>query len=228
MPGPDVPLADTRDMYVAHAMFRREFGLLPPLVRAVPTGDLDRVAIVADHFELLNNVLMHHHRGEEVYLWPRLLNRAARESASVVETMENQHDAIQKLDVELAAAVETWREKGCPDAAESVAAIMDELSAVLREHMATEEAQALPLVEQHITAAEWEEMVRSETQDVEPELMPLVFGLMMYEADAAEVDEIIGAMSPALSRVLKPLAEHAFEYHSERVHGTTAPPRGTA
>lgn len=227
MLGIDIPLADTRDMYVAHAMFRREFGLMPSLVRAVRAGDLDRVRIVADHFELLNNVLMRHHHGEEVYLWPRLLNRAAREAAFVVETMENQHDAIQKLDFELAAAVGAWRETGCPATAEAVAVVLDELSVVLKGHMATEEAQALPLVAKYITAAEWEEMVRSETQDVEPELMPLVFGLMMYEADAGDVDEIIGNMSPAHSRVLKPLAEQAFAYHSEVVHGTTAPPRGT-
>lgn len=33
------PLADARDMFAAHTLFRREFGLMPGLVRAVADGD---------------------------------------------------------------------------------------------------------------------------------------------------------------------------------------------
>jgi hemerythrin-like domain-containing protein len=219
----DVRLADTRDMYLAHAMFRREFSLMPSLVRSVPGGDLDRVKIVADHFELLSNVLMHHHHGEDAYLWPRLLDRAAQEAAPVVETMESQHATIEKLDNELVAAVGAWRETGSPASAEVVAAFLDELSAVLKEHMATEETQALPLVEKYITAAEWEEMVQSEAADVEPELMPLLFGLMMYEADPGLIDEILGHMPAEIRQMLKPLAARAFASYAEIVYGTTTP-----
>ena len=227
MSGTDVPLADTRAVYMAHAMFRREFGLMPSLVRAVRGGDMDRVKIVADHLELLNRVLTHHHHGEDVYLWPKLLDRAMREAVPVVETMENQHAALQELDGDLDAAVGVWRETGSSASAETAAVILEELSAVLEEHMAAEEAQALPLVEKYITVAEWQEMVRSETRYLEPVLVPLVFGLMTYEADAGAVDEILGDMPPLLSRALKPLAEQAFASHSELVHGTAAPPRGT-
>ena len=43
------PLADARDMFAAHTLFRREFGLMPGLVRAVAAGDTKRSALVADH-----------------------------------------------------------------------------------------------------------------------------------------------------------------------------------
>ena len=227
MPVTDVPLADTRDMYMAHAMFRREFGSLPSLIRAVRGGDKDRVKILGDHFELLNNVLTHHHHAEDVYLWPRLLDRAVQEASSVVETMESQHAAIEKLDAEAVAAVGAWRVAGSATSAEAAAGVLDELAAVLKEHMATEEARALPLAEKYITAAEWGEMVQSEAADVEPDLMPLLFGLMIYEGDPELIDEIVGNMPPEIRQMLKPLATQAFAAHAELVYGTATPPRGT-
>ncbi|MCE7003986.1 hypothetical protein LWC34_14265 [Kibdelosporangium philippinense] len=41
--------ADTRDMSMAHTMFRREFAALPALVRTVAVGDTERADVVAEH-----------------------------------------------------------------------------------------------------------------------------------------------------------------------------------
>jgi len=67
------PYADTSEMYLVHAVFRREFALLPGLVRAVAAGDVERAGIVADHAELLTVLLHEHHSAEDAMLWPRLL-----------------------------------------------------------------------------------------------------------------------------------------------------------
>ena len=227
MSGTDVPLADTRDMYMVHATFRREFGLLPSLVRAVPAGALGRAKIVADHFELLTTILTHHHHAEDVHLWPRLLDRAAHEAASVVETMESQHAMIEKLDAESVAAVGAWCATGSEASAENAAEVLDELVAALRTHMAAEETYALPLAEKYITAAEWGDMVQSTAAGIDPELMPLLLGLMMYEGDPELIDEILAGMPPEIGPMLKPLAAQAFTAHAELVYGTATPPRGT-
>jgi len=92
----DGPYADTRDMYVAHTMFRREFGLMPALVRGVTAGDKERTQIVGEHMELLNMVLDHHHAAEDKHLWPRLLDRGSESVAPVVHLMEGQHENIGK------------------------------------------------------------------------------------------------------------------------------------
>ncbi len=42
------PMADVRDMYMAHTMMRREFRLLPQAVRDVAPGDTRGAAVVAD------------------------------------------------------------------------------------------------------------------------------------------------------------------------------------
>lgn len=43
------PMADSRDMFVVHDMFRRQFKAIPGLVSEVPEGDAAQVAIVAGH-----------------------------------------------------------------------------------------------------------------------------------------------------------------------------------
>src|SRR5882762_8864155 len=78
------PYADTRDMYAAHTAFRREFGLLPALVRNVAAHDNDRVRVVTDHIKLLNHFLQEHHAAEDAFPWPKLLARAPKETDPVV------------------------------------------------------------------------------------------------------------------------------------------------
>ena len=44
--------AGTRDTYMVHAAFRREFGALRNLVRNVQAGDIQRSQIIADHIDI--------------------------------------------------------------------------------------------------------------------------------------------------------------------------------
>jgi hypothetical protein len=62
--------ADARDMAAAHAMIRREFGLMPALVRAAVAGDTPRVTLIADHITLMSGFLTGHHSGEDKHIRP--------------------------------------------------------------------------------------------------------------------------------------------------------------
>ena len=92
---PAGPLADVRDMYVVHRAFRREFGLLPDLIRDVISGDVARAEVVASHLDLVLAGLHMHHTGEDVVLWPLLVDRAAP-SGDLIATMEAQHHAVDE------------------------------------------------------------------------------------------------------------------------------------
>jgi iron-sulfur cluster repair protein YtfE (RIC family) len=92
-------------MYMAHTMFRREIGLAPALIRGVAAGDVERAVIVADHLGIVDNSLHHHHTAEDRHLWPRLAERAGDEAEPVVQVMEAQHGAIDKLLDELRAGL---------------------------------------------------------------------------------------------------------------------------
>lgn len=219
------PLADVRDMYMAHIMFRREIGLAPALIRGVTDGDVERAAVVAEHIQLVDTVLHHHHEAEDEHIWGRLVERAGADAESVVRVMEEQHGALDDLLGRLRTELAQWRHGADSRLGGPLAETVTLLHERLVEHLAAEEEKALPLVEKHITAAEWGQMVAAGAADVAPEQMPLMFGLMAYEADPATVRDIISSMPPEVSGVIGDLAADAFAAHAQRVHGTATPER---
>jgi hemerythrin-like domain-containing protein len=220
MPEAGSPYADTRGMYTVHAMFRREFALMPGLVRSVPPGDTDRARVVADHIELVNLMLHHHHTAEDTVLWPRLLTRAPKEIDPVVHLAEGHHQGIEVLLAETAGRMKAWTDGAASDDREALAETLQRLTVALYEHMGLEEKLILPLVERHIFAVEWEEMVEHAAADIPPEIGPIVAGMVMYEGGLHAVPE-------QMRTVLADVAPQAYAAHCERVHGTPTPPRAT-
>jgi hemerythrin-like domain-containing protein len=146
---------DTREMVVVHDLFRREFGNLPGLVRGVAPGDTERAAVVVEFLRELASGLHHHHTGEDELMWPLLLERCTADGALILR-MEEQHERIAALHdraVEQAAAFEGG---ASAEAGERLAQTLTTLTEALDEHMREEEVHVLPLVERHLSVAEWE------------------------------------------------------------------------
>jgi hypothetical protein len=220
--------ADTSEMYMAHAMFRREFGLLPGLIRGVADGDTRRAGVVAEHFALIHLVLYHHHHGEDTQLWPLLRARAAA-AEPVARVMEDQHKEMDTVLAEVTAGLASWRGTASPGLGASVADAADRLRHLLTEHLAAEEEQALPLMEQHISEAEWDEMVRSEAGTVAPGQITLLTGMMLYEASPQAARKIMGNAPPkARAAIANGVAAEAFARHCDLVYGTPAPVKSGA
>src|SRR4029077_18833961 len=91
------PHFDGREMLMLHDSFRREFALLPGLVRGVATGDLERAQVIAAHITYVSTILHHHHHGEDAHVWPLLVERCAGECAPLVELMEGQHEDVARI-----------------------------------------------------------------------------------------------------------------------------------
>jgi len=210
------PYADTRDMYKVHAMFRREFALLPALVRSVAAEDQERAEIVADHIRLVSLLLHHHHSGEDAVLWPLLLTRAPREIDPVVHLVEDQHQTIEDVLTETSALLAAWTGGAASEDGEALAVALDKVAAALFEHMNIEERLVLPLAERHIFASEWQKMVDDGSARIPSEAGPVIAGMLMYDV-----------VPPELRAPLADRAPRAYAAHSERVHGTPTPPRST-
>jgi len=220
MSGTGNPYADTRHMYQVHAMFRREFALLPALVRSVPAKDTERAQAAAGHIRLVNRVLHHHHAGEDEVLWPLLLARAPRDIDPVVHLMEGHHRGIENILAETEALLDTWSGNAAGQDGESLAEALEQLAVVLFEHMGLEEKLVLPLAERHIFATEWEKMVADGAAAIPPDVGPVLAGMLMYEGG-------VDVLPSEMRAVLAELAPPAYAAHCERVHGTAAPPRST-
>jgi hypothetical protein len=97
----------------------------------------------------------------------------------------------------------------------------------LKEHLSTEENRVVPLMEQHIAAAEWNEFLKSESAAIDPDYRLLMLGMLMYEGDPESVEQVIAAMPADTGPVIRQLAASAFAAHSLMIHGTATPPRST-
>jgi hemerythrin-like domain-containing protein len=222
------PYEYVREMYMAHTTFRREFGLLPALISGVSAADVARAQIIAEHFELIQTVLHHHHQAEDTYLWPRIFSRADGDAAPVLAAMETQHAELDKVLTDTADGLRSWRETADPARGAALAETAGRLRQLLAEHLTAEEEQALPLIARYITAAEWAEMVAASAADIAPEQMPLLFGLMTYEGEPEVVQVAIDNMPAEVRPVMAGIAAEAFARHAELVYGTASPAKSSA
>lgn len=154
-PRPTGEHVDTWQMVVVHRMFRREFRQLPELVRGVVDGDQGRSEIVGEHLADMTKGLHHHHTGEDELLWPPLLQRVGSLNSESVWQMEKQHQVMAALLERVDTLLPRWQSGADASTRDELASVLDQVSAVLHEHLADEENQVLPLVSIYVTQAEW-------------------------------------------------------------------------
>jgi hemerythrin-like domain-containing protein len=188
-------LCDTSDMVVVHRVFRREFRLLPRMVRAVPRGDICRAAEITAHAEDIADALHDHHHNEDRLLWPKLIDRA-RLDLEIVVKMERQHQGLGQLLDRMEALLPRWRETADADLGEQLAATLLDVSAALDEHLADEETHTLPIVERHITQHEWTELGESAIANMSKARLLVFFGYILEEATPAERSAMLAKLPP--------------------------------
>jgi Hemerythrin HHE cation binding domain len=216
---------DRREMLIIHDLLRREFALMPGLVDAVPLGDRDRARLVGDHIDRLTVLLHHHHSGEDTNVWPLLADRCAESVAALIATMHDQHEQLAALLDALNAALAVWRVDATADSGHRLADVLDQTLSSLRTHLDDEERHFLPLLEQHISAAEWDGFVQKGSADADPAELPLLFGMLMYEGDPEIIERVLAAMPADARRAITATAAQTFAEHSRAIHNTPTPPR---
>ncbi len=214
-----VQLADVRDMFVVHRAFRREFRLIPELVRAVAPGDTDRAAVLARHARMVLLGLHLHHTGEDEILWPLLLQRCPPD-AEVVHRMEAQHEQVEHLVELLGPALDRWEVEARPAVAEEVARTVEALQAVLAEHLAEEEREILPLAERHVTQAEWSRLGEHGKGQMALRDLPLLFGALLEECDAEEREMMLHVVPLPVRVLLRTVLARRYRAYVRTVRGT--------
>src|SRR6201993_3861199 len=198
--------ADSRDMFVAHTMFRREFGLMPDLVRAVAPGDKQRATLVAEHIALVSSVLSQHHVGEDRHICARLRNRCAQEWGPLVDVIEDQHHAIHTCLLQVSRALQPWRDSASARARGTLAGAIDRLIPVITEHLALEAERAVPLIMKYITDAEHAVLAQEHAACIPPDKLLTFLGMIMYDGDRAVSEMILAAMPVEVQPAIKDLA----------------------
>ena len=202
-------VTDTRDMVLVHRVFRREFRLLPLMVRDVADGDTEAAGRIARHAREMADALHHHHQNEDELLWPRLLQRTPVDT-SLVEQMEAQHNAIGETLGRVDAVLPMWQRAARPPDRDALADALAELHARLEEHLDEEERHILPIVGRTITPAEWDELAERGFAAM-PKRRALVFlGHILESASPAERSRFLRRVPPPVLLLYRLIGRRAF------------------
>ena len=212
------PLTDVHDMVVVHRTFRREFRLLPQLVREVTPGDTARARVLTRHARLVLLGLHLHHTGEDELLWPRLLERCTPD-AELVHGMEAQHHRVEHAIEELHAALDRWEAEARPAVGEEVAGSFDELRVALLEHLDEEEREILPLAARHLTPEEWAQLGQHGRGQMTRSQLPLMFGSVLEEATPEERTEMLSVLPAPLRPIARTLFVRRYRRCINEVRG---------
>ncbi|WP_062520286.1 hemerythrin domain-containing protein [Demequina silvatica] len=209
---------DIQEMVVIHRAFRREFGIVPTYIRATADGDTARATVVARHLRLCMAGLEMHHTGEDIVLWPLLLERAAP-STGLVETMQAQHHRVDAHIEAVEPALAAWQEHPTAAAGDQLATLVEGFSAALFEHLDLEEREILPLAYRHVTDAEWRQMGQHGTEVMSTSELPIMFGLVLEDAEPDERARMLATLPVPVRLVLRTVGAWQFSRYVRRLRG---------
>jgi hemerythrin-like domain-containing protein len=211
------PMADSRDMLVVHDMFRRQFAAIPGLVRSVPAGAGAQVAVVADHVVWMTTFLHAHHEGEDLMVWPRLLERCPSETEPLIFTMEAQHHGLAEALDNLAAKAAQWRETSAVPQRDALADAATHLLDRIAEHLDLEERQVLSLIDRYLTEKEWKQVGGSGLKKMSFGQLKVAFGMILDHATPEQVQTMRDTIPRVPWTIFALLGPRAYAKYAARL-----------
>jgi len=211
-------LTDVSDMYTAHRTFRREFRLMPELVRGVAAGNTARAALLAEHGRMVLEGLHLHHTSEDDKLWPKLLERCPPDEELILR-MEGQHSQVEELTARLRPALDRFEVEARPAVAEEVASTFEALTAVLLVHLDEEERHILPLAARHVTQEEWNELGEGGLEKMTRKQLPLMVGAVLEDATPEEKAELYAKIPLPVRILVKTVFAWQYARYVRKIRG---------
>jgi hemerythrin-like domain-containing protein len=211
------PMADSRDMIVVHTMFRKQFAAIPGLVSGVAGGDREQVAIVADHVVWMVAFLHAHHEGEDMLVWPRLVERCPTEVEPLIFTMESQHHALAVALDNLGVRAGEWRRTAGIRERDALAGAASELLVQIAEHLDLEELKVLALIDEYLTEKEWKQVGGSGLKKMSFGQLTIAFGMILDNAPPEHVQTMRDTIPRAPWLLFSVLGPRAYSKYATRL-----------
>lgn len=189
---------DMTMMLVIHDALRRDLESI--VVAASRTGD-DPARLHATHFgwELFKRFLTIHHTTEDNVLWPRLRERVAGrpDDLALLDAMEQEHSRIDPLIQALETALVDRDNNGH----DRLGDIAEALSAEVRDHLAHEERETLPLIARVISPEDWVRFGDESRNRVGLEAAPKYLPWLLDGAAPDRVESVMRNVPPHLQQL---------------------------
>lgn len=183
--------ADVRDMAIVHQAYRREFVLAPLIVRGLREDEPERRAAALEWFDSMLHSMHHHHVAEDALLYPLL---AGRVSQQLLDHMEHQHQLVERAVDTVQARLADWQQ-GLPESAEALALAHEALTATVVPHLDDEERDIVPLIGNHLSAAEYGRMATSGNEQA-PRTLMMAFGAMIEQCSPDDAEFMLSHLPP--------------------------------
>lgn len=202
---------DMTGMYGMHYAFRRDLEDFVGAVRRTPVGEHAVWSALQARWDRFFEVLHHHHESEDTHVWPTTRARAVAqgrlEDVAVLDSMEAEHELIDPALTACTEAFAAMVAHPCADHRNALDIEVTEVRELLIAHLAREEREAIPLLQELTTVEEWEAAEAAIGKEyglkVVPFIVPWVFkGLP--EDKAAEVMPLLERPHRVLLRLLSP------------------------
>jgi iron-sulfur cluster repair protein YtfE (RIC family) len=213
---------DATDMMLVHRAFRREFANIPGLIAGVPSGDTKRAKIVADHLQFIIDGLHHHHAAEDELAWPVLIARLP-ERRDEIARMAEQHEDIAAAITRVQSDKAEWMNAVDGPTSQRLQTSVAELARLLVEHLDEEERVAVPIIEEHMTQAEWKAATDRGASFLSsrPVMGIVLGGLLLGYADPGERRSFLAGVPVPQRMLLKLLSARMAASYRRKLYGTT-------
>lgn len=208
-------------MALIHRIFRSSFAELARLVTEVPASEAARASAVVDYLEFTLDGLTAHHTTEDDLVWPVLLERA-RPSTALVERMEAQHHGLHAGIAEVRRLTDAWRSAPSPDLASELSTAITGLLGQLTTHLDEEERDVVPLIAEHLSVDEWDEVGKTAFDKFTPSQRFTAMGQMLEVASPAEAAAMLASLPAPIRVVWRLVGRRRYRNWAEAFRGRPA------
>jgi hypothetical protein len=191
--------ADVSFMRALHAALRRDLSRLRDAAAQLDGSGGAPPPVLAG-WDAFRAQLDNHHSAEDDDLWPVLRGELSDPGdLASVDAMVEEHRHIPPALADVDAALRGGGELTAP---------VELLSAVVLDHLAHEEREVLPLIEQHLTRAQWRAFLHKERSRRSPRERPEFLTWILDDAGEQDAAAVLAEMPPparlVYRRVLRP------------------------
>lgn len=214
----DAP-AEVGFMRALHAALRRDLSRLRDAAAQIDSSAGAPATVLAG-WDAFRAELDNHHQAEDDDLWP-VLRRELSDPGELasVDAMVEEHKHIEPALAGVDAALRGGGE---------LAARVETLSTVVLDHLAHEEREVLPLIEQHMTRAQWRAFMVKERNKRPPRERPEFLTWVLDDAGEQDAAAVLTELPPPARLVYRWVLRPRYDaQHRWQIPSTAAPGRDT-
>jgi len=151
--------------------------------------------VVGSYFANVLALLHAHHESEDELVWPKLVERAP-DDAATIRRIAGQHEGVLAALQTAEARLAEWRADPQIEAGAHLAASLATLGAELSLHLDEEERVILPIAARHMTPPEWGELPGHGMAHFDGDKLWLVLGLIQEQMRPDQIAVMESHMPP--------------------------------